>query len=77
MSKTALQNKLTLNSYSANGKQTAERTSDFITFYAVLELFEACLRPIHITYSAMEIDDDIITLKTQRMLKIKRVNKFE
>ena len=41
MSKTALQSKLTLNSYSANGKQTAERTSDFITFYAVLELFEA------------------------------------
>ena len=34
--KTALQNKLTLNSYSANGKQTADWTSDFITFYAVL-----------------------------------------
>ena len=39
--KTALQNKLTLNSYSSNGKQTAKRTSDFIKFYAVLELFEA------------------------------------
>ena len=36
--KTALQNKLPLNSYSSNGKQT---TSDFIKFYAVLELFEA------------------------------------
>ena len=44
MRKTALQKKLTLNSYSANGKQTAARTSDFITFYAILELFEACLR---------------------------------
>ena len=44
-------NKLTLNSYSANGKQTAERTSDFITFYAVLELFEACLGPIMDIYS--------------------------
>ena len=28
-------------SYSSNGKQTAERTSDFIKFYVVLELFEA------------------------------------
>ena len=36
-----LQNKLTLNNYSLNGKQTAERTSDFMKFYAVLELFEA------------------------------------
>ena len=39
--KTALQNKHTLNNYRSNGKQTAERTSDFIKFYAVLELFEA------------------------------------
>ena len=39
MRKTALQNKLTLNSYSSNGKQTAKQTSDFIKFYAVLELF--------------------------------------
>ena len=51
MRKTALQNKHTLNSYSANGKQTAERTSDLITFYAALELFEACLRPILDIYS--------------------------
>ena len=41
MRKTALQNKLTLNSYSSNGKQTAKRTSDLIKFYAVLRLFEA------------------------------------
>ena len=41
MRKTALQNKLTLNNYSSNGKQTAKRTSDFIKFYADLELFEA------------------------------------
>ena len=39
MRKTVLQNKLTLNSYSSNGKQTAKRTSDFIKFYAVLGLF--------------------------------------
>ena len=39
--KTALQNKLMLNSYSSNGKQTAEQTSDFIKFYTVLKLFEA------------------------------------
>ena len=51
MRKTALQNKLTLNSYTANGKQTAERTFDFITFYPVLELFEACLSPILDIYS--------------------------
>ena len=41
MRKTALQNKLMLNRLSLNGKQTAKRTSDFIKFYAVLELFEA------------------------------------
>ena len=41
MRKTALQNKLTLNSYSSNGKQTAKRTFDFIKFYAVLGLFKA------------------------------------
>ena len=40
MRKTALQNKLTLNSYSSNGKQTAKWTSDFIKSYAVLGLFE-------------------------------------
>ena len=40
MKKTALQNKLTLNSFSVNGKQTADWTSDFITFYAVLKLFK-------------------------------------
>ena len=41
MRKTALQTKLTLNSYSSNGKQTAKRTSDFIKFYVVLGLFKA------------------------------------
>ena len=41
MRKKALQNKLTLNSYSSNCKQTAKGTYDFIMYYAVLGLFEA------------------------------------
>ena len=38
--KTTLQNKLTLNNCSSNGKQTAKRLL-IHKFYAVLELFEA------------------------------------
>ena len=40
--KTALQNKLTLNGYSSNGKQTAERRLISSSF----TLFSSCLKPI-------------------------------
>ena len=50
MRKTALQNQLTLNGLSLNGKKTAQRTSDFIKFYAVLELFEANPRLLQNVY---------------------------
>ena len=41
MRKTALQNKLTLKNYSSKWETNSQVTSDFIKFYAVLELFEA------------------------------------
>ena len=41
--KTALQNKLTLNSFSSNGKQTAEW---LLIYQAILSLFYSFFKPI-------------------------------
>ena len=67
MRKTALQDKLTLNSYSSNGKQTAKRTSDFIKFYAVLGLFKAnsskCLSALKTTTNNQEVKGSLYRLQ--------------
>ena len=44
MKKTALQNTLTLNSYSSNGKQTAERLLTYQLFEANSGLFQNVYR---------------------------------
>ena len=71
--KTALQNKLTLNSYSSNGKETAER----LLISSNFTLFQSCLKPILEFFKMLHVSRDHTTnnQKVKRSLnRLQNVN---